>query len=90
MTTELKREFGRLIHHDPVAHPSLGHLYPHIDGVPLNPAELALMDQSGWRTLSQNQGWTQPFMERLSQLVDDWLSGSDRREPAVAGAGSQI
>ena len=80
MTTELEQEFERLILHDPVAYPSLGKVYVHIDGAPLDPADLTLMDQSGWRALSQGQGWTQSFMDRLSQLVDDWLSGSDRRE----------
>ena len=80
MTTELEREFGRLILHDSVAHPSLGRVHVHVDGAPLDPSDLALMDQSGWRALSQGQGWPQTFMDRLSQLVDDWLRGSDRKE----------
>lgn len=80
MTTELERQFGRLIVDDQVIHPSLGNVYTHAGGKPLDPADLALMDPSGWYALSQSQGWTQPFMDRLTQLVNDWLSGSDRKE----------
>ena len=80
MTTELERKFGSLIVHDPVVHPSLSEAPIYVRGKLLEPADLALMDQSGWRALSQTQGWTQPFMDRLTQLVNDWLSGSDRKE----------
>ena len=80
MATELERTFGNLMIHDQVVYPYPNTAPIYVGGKPLDPADLALMDQSGWRTLSQSQGWTQPFMDRLAQLVDDWLGGSDRRE----------
>lgn len=80
MTTELERTFGSMIVHDQVAHPSLSKAPIYVGGESLEPVDLALMDQSGWRTLSQKQGWNQPFVDRLTQLVNDWLSGSDRKE----------
>lgn len=80
MTTELEREFGHLMVDDQAVYPNLGKVYIQVGGKPLGPGDLALMDPAGWHSLSQNQGWTQPFMNRLTQLVDDWLGGSDRRE----------
>ena len=80
MTTQLERELGRNIVLDAMAHPSLDQPHLRMGGKPLDPVDLAMMDQSDWRALSQSQGWTQPFMEQLAQLANEWLHGSDRKE----------
>ena len=80
MTKELEREFGRGIFLDETVHTSHGRERLLMEGKLLDFDDLAMMDQSGWRALSQNQGWSQPFMESLAQLAHHWLRGSDRKE----------